>query len=460
MKKALSLLLCTLIICALLPLNAFASYQYVEDYSETDLYKAICAALDAYSRGGPFKGFDITKSEFEAISYQAYRNEPQYFYWGEDSQYYSFGYDPETWCPNYSIYFDNPYTAEECEQKSIEFNNMLDSIIAGMPENLNDLQKALYLKDYISVNYEYDYSYTIYNAYDMINDKKGVCMAYTRLYDALLEKVGIDSRAVQSDTLNHIWNQIYIDGNWYHVDTTWCDPSVDRYGNSKSNYFLFSDEAFDRIHNNGATDVKIIYHCDDTTYDNLSWHNTTNSFAFSNGKTYMSDGDTIFEVNLKTGETVAVYENDSVWVEPSGAESYYKYMQLGSYNNLIVFNTDKEIKTFDPITSEVKTLYNIQSENQNIYGMTVHGKKVTYFASGYASDEINLSVYEIPEVETVLGDISCDGELKASDYLLLKSVVLGNYQLTKAQKSRADYNQDGEISAIDYWTLKRAVLFN
>lgn len=35
---------------------------------------------------------------------------------------------------------------------------------------------------------------------------------------------------VTSSSMNHAWNLIQIDGNYYHVDVTWDDPLQDRLG--------------------------------------------------------------------------------------------------------------------------------------------------------------------------------------------------------------------------------------
>ena len=58
----------------------------------------------------------------------------------------------------------------------------------------------------------------------------------------------------------------------------------------------------------------------------------------------------------------------------------------------------------------------------------------------------------------MLGDVNWNGQIEATDYLLLKRVVLGTFQLTDAQKSVSDVNRDGAINAMDYMLVKRHVL--
>ena len=60
----------------------------------------------------------------------------------------------------------------------------------------------------------------------------------------------------------------------------------------------------------------------------------------------------------------------------------------------------------------------------------------------------------------MLGDITLDGRIDATDYALLKRFVLGTYTLDSAQRLCADLNKDGAVDEMDYLLLKRMVLGN
>jgi len=55
-------------------------------------------------------------------------------------------------------------------------------------------------------------------------------------------------------------------------------------------------------------------------------------------------------------------------------------------------------------------------------------------------------------------DIDTDGDVDASDYILIKRAVLNTYKLSEAQAKVADIDKDGDVDATDYVLVKRIVL--
>lgn len=54
----------------------------------------------------------------------------------------------------------------------------------------------------------------------------GVCQDYAELFQIMCLRAGIPCRFVTGTARGqgHAWNQVYLDGVWYYVDTTWDDP--------------------------------------------------------------------------------------------------------------------------------------------------------------------------------------------------------------------------------------------
>ena len=53
--------------------------------------------------------------------------------------------------------------------------------------------------------------------------------------------LGVECYYVSSELMNHGWNIIKINGEYYHVDVTWDDPVLDNFGMVNHDYFLLSD---------------------------------------------------------------------------------------------------------------------------------------------------------------------------------------------------------------------------
>ena len=128
------------------------------------------------------------------------------------------------------ININKAYTEEEI--KSI--NSTIDKYIK---ENINgsmsDREKIKLFHDYIINNTKYDNNYHIdtdkndyptspYNAYGVLFENKAICGGYSDVMAIYLDKIGIKNYRIASN--EHIWNYVYIDNSWYHLDLTWDDP--------------------------------------------------------------------------------------------------------------------------------------------------------------------------------------------------------------------------------------------
>lgn len=111
--------------------------------------------------------------------------------------------------------------------------------------------KALAVHDWICENIYYDEDslrggkYPSYNPGDILNSKKAVCKGYAYLYATMLRSIGIPCNVVSgyalgidgidtwseltdAKTQNHAWNEVYVDGRWIIVDTTWdCGNKIE-----------------------------------------------------------------------------------------------------------------------------------------------------------------------------------------------------------------------------------------
>ena len=168
------------------------------------------------------------------------------------------------------------YTPEELAEKlekDAEEQAVVDAAIAScVADGMSDYEIAKALHDYLALNNEYDMRYysgnvpaISYTAYGALVNRTSVCAGYALAYERLMDQVGIPCEYVTGMTTNgyHAWNIIRIDGEWYHVDVTWDDPTPDREGYVRYKYFLKSDKAMSRDH----ISWEASHTCTSTKYD-------------------------------------------------------------------------------------------------------------------------------------------------------------------------------------------------
>ena len=176
-----------------------------------------------------------------------------------------------------AIHVNYQYTPEEAAEKreqDAKEQAAVDSAIAScVTDGMSDYEIAKALHDYLALNNEYDMRYysggmprISYTAYGALVNRTSVCAGYALAYERLMDQVGIPCEYVTGMTTrgSHAWNIIQINGEWYHVDVTWDDPTPNREGYVRYDYFLKSDSAISRDHVSWEASRA----CTSTKYDN------------------------------------------------------------------------------------------------------------------------------------------------------------------------------------------------
>ena len=97
------------------------------------------------------------------------------------------------------------------------------------------------------------------NIYGLMIEKKAVCEGYAKAFKYLLDELNIPCVIICGDVTDedgnierHAWNEVYLEGKWYAVDTTWDDPIIIGSGkvtnNLKYKYFLKGSTEIGRNH--------------------------------------------------------------------------------------------------------------------------------------------------------------------------------------------------------------------
>ncbi len=480
MKKNFSLFLAFLFLMLCIPFTAIAEYNDVECQillEETIALEDI--ANIPVAMGMEFKDIayqrlldgmrncedriliydlQLTFDEVAAILTELLDNEPDLYHvdrYGCGGSFFSGDDKVVRFVPAYL------YQGAELQEVRDYVEGEIDYIVSTLPVGLDDYQKALYFHDYICVNYEYDTSYNDYDIYSMLKTGSAVCMGYSLLYDKLLSRVGIASRAVVAESINHMWNQVKINGTWYHVDVTWDDPTPNRFGNAYHDNFLVSDSVMSESH---AKDFVADYKCTDTSLDSLFWHEINLPFGFANGNTYCLDYDTIKSLDIAKGTSSKEYSLGQItWTGGSGL--FFGFLLgFGSYDNKLIFNTDRALMCYDVEKGTATELCELDRKNGCIISLYVNNSTV-YAAQSKTLllSDITVSTYELdfsekPVFKEEQVDFSNNGKFDPIDFIMIKRAIMGTYTFTEAQKTAADVNGDGEFSYLDYLLLKRYYL--
>lgn len=123
------------------------------------------------------------------------------------------------------------FTAEELPAARIAFDSAIETVMAGLDENMSEFDKELYLHDRLASSVSYEDSDNCHNAYGAIVEGKAVCEGYAEGLQCLLRAAGIESFIIIGTgtdpetqvTEPHAWNAVRIDGKYYHTDLTWND---------------------------------------------------------------------------------------------------------------------------------------------------------------------------------------------------------------------------------------------
>ena len=117
-------------------------------------------------------------------------------------------------------------------------NSMIDYFIENnINSDMSDYDKIKLFHDYVINNIKYDSNFKLdtdkktypthpYSAYGAMIEQKATCNGYSDVMAIYLNKLGIKNYKISTE--EHVWNYVYLDDNWYHLDLTWDDPINDK----------------------------------------------------------------------------------------------------------------------------------------------------------------------------------------------------------------------------------------
>lgn len=226
------------IISCLLSLALFR-YAFAVNVSAKDdrvVQEKISLGFYGFEQSIDVSEFALAPTELLHIFSCAIKDDPYLFFVSRNLRYsYKTNGCVLSLTPQYTM------TREEYESAVTYCTERVGAIAALSEHFESEIEKVLFLHDFICENFEYDDELKNDDIYDFLLTGKGTCEAYMLLYTAVLRECGIESHFAASDSLTHIWNIVRLDGEWYHVDLTWDDSASEE--SVSRRHFLLSDKA-------------------------------------------------------------------------------------------------------------------------------------------------------------------------------------------------------------------------
>lgn len=371
------------------------------------------------------------------------------------------------------------YTQEELPSKVQEVEDKADLLLSDIGVDWDQATQVLRVHDELILDCEYAKTELekgaaanpeIYTAYGALVNGEAVCQGYTLGYNYILSKLGIDTSVVISYAMNHSWTMAKIDGDYYHIDVTWDDPTYDKLGQAYHTYFMKSDsylksetsanKHYDWVADKNATD---------TSYDNMFWHRVTTQIIYENENYYYisnisSQSYKGYLVKYDGIKNTPLVEIGDRWYANKENNSYWmsNFSYLDRCGDKLYYNTTQKVYSVNLDGTDKKEVYSLSDSEKklgDIYGIKIGDDNYIYLSLSSSpndeAEEIKTNVLcESGEINTkpdtkVMGDIDGNGNVNIIDATKLQLIVAKHNEITEEQKLIADLNNDNDINILD-----------
>ena len=216
----------------------------------------------------------------------------------------------------------------------------------------------------------------------------------------LANQLGLGCEIVSSASLNHTWNMIRVNGEYYHLDVTWNDPINNYLGRVDHLHLMKSTKHFQTNGHLEMDDWVITggvkkKAASDTGYDNYFWDISDTGFDYIDGYWYGFDGlETIVKYSCD-GTDFYEEENlvtiDDTWYV-TGTNQFYniKFPGFGAYKRVLYLSVPDGIFSYNLKTGDLIKEYTQSEEDKaegSIYGLYISSEGEIYFQVGRSYDE-------------------------------------------------------------------------
>ena len=432
-----SALLVLALVLVLLPVTAQAA-------SREEARDAILAAYTNHTGKVDLKPYNLTVQELEEIFFELYNSGQLPWY---ASRSYTYFYDGDQATAIEPKYLDEvQYDRATYERKVAE---ILDKTVKP---GMSQLQIALAIHDYLCAFGFYDETYTLYRGYELLVGGSAVCQGYAEAYMDLLQRAGLECLLIQSTPMDHCWNLVKLDGNWYHVDATWDDPITDVEGRIQHNNFMLSDGGIALAGTNGHNSWETSIICSATNFDTAWWSDVYSAIWYENASTcYLrrTDGTvhSIIRRDEQTGTETVLHSFDAGYLNIGGGELHYFHHGLTLSENRLYFNSMDTVWSMNPDGGDLKVeyTYDTAANQKVILGSHVEGNMIhlTLRDSGDGQTRIEVPLANPPAHTHSYSSIVTEATCLAEGYTTYTCACGDSY--TDNPTPLADHSYDSGI---------------
>ena len=161
------------------------------------------------------------------------------------------------------IKINKKYYNNDIKRINNEINRIIEELHINDYEDVKDKIKIFH--DYIASTNTYDNekadnddnTYHSDTTIGTLFEGKSICSGYTDTMSLFLDKLNIPNTRVA--TKEHVWNALYYNNKWIHIDLTWDDPVSSSDNVILYNYFMIDTNKLQEIDNEEHNFDKNIY---------------------------------------------------------------------------------------------------------------------------------------------------------------------------------------------------------
>jgi transglutaminase-like putative cysteine protease len=214
-------------------LNDVAPSPEIEQKSNLDIfYDYLYQDTSKFALEINIQQYGIKTDKLETMYYSFLERYPELFFLGNGV---GWSYSSDRVFSIKPIYIEPIETiAEQIPKFNARFEQAIADIDASLatssagatPRNI-----VIAVNDWLCTHCEYAYNEwgdpdpIKSSAYDAIVEGSAVCDGYAKAFTLFMNYYGVTNRKLESEIIAHAWNQVLIDGEWFHVDVTWNDPT-------------------------------------------------------------------------------------------------------------------------------------------------------------------------------------------------------------------------------------------